>query len=382
MTVPMDSNPGRGRLQGGLRVIATACAVVLALALVLAMALPAAASAQGLDGISGAHQRTGASAAVPVGLAGPGGERIVGGGTTDAANFPWQAALVVDGTRFAGSDFQRFFCGGSLVTPFIVMTAAHCVVGTDPDLGGGNLDPNDVDLIVGRTTLSGTGGTESDAFGVYFPSDYDATAKLNDFAFISLDNASTQPRIDIVDRNDGAAWMAGAQTRVSGYGATSQGGSLSNTLKTATLPIISDSTCGSPLIYAGIFNASVHICAGFLAGGTDACQGDSGGPLQTAPGPPLTRLVGIVSFGDGCAKANSPGVYTRVAQNPLCARAVAGVAQIEGAEAIPAPAREAVVGPAGCSDEQFVPVKKCKKKKHRKGKAAAAKCKKKRKKKK
>ena len=52
------------------------------------------------------------------------------------------------------------------------------------------------------------------------------------------------------------------------------------------------------------------LCAGILAGGTDACQGDSGGPLQTAAAPPLTRLVGIVSFGAGFAKAGKPGVYT------------------------------------------------------------------------
>jgi secreted trypsin-like serine protease len=356
---------------------------VLAACAVGALALPAAASAEGLVGASSAHERSGASAEVPEGVASSGGERVVGGSTTTAANFPWQAALVVDGSRFVGNDFQRFFCGGSLVTPFIVLTAAHCVVGTDPDLGGGNLDANDVDVIVGRTTLSGTGGTETDAFGVYFPNDYNPTAKLNDFAFISLNAPSTQPRIDIVDRNDATAWTPGAQTRVSGYGTTSQGGALSDTLKTTTVPVISDATCKSPVIYGGIYNPASHICAGFLAGGTDACQGDSGGPLQTAAGPPLTRLVGIVSFGDGCAKANRPGVYTRAAQNPVCGRIVASVAQIEAAEVIPPPGQEAVVGPAGCSDTQLVPpVKKKCKKKHRKHKrsAAAAKCKKKKKK--
>ena len=312
-------------------------------------------------------------------------ERIVGGSTTTAANHPWQAALVVNDAKFAGSDFARFFCGGSLLTQRIVITAAHCVVGTDPDPADNtNLDPDDVDVIVGRTTLSGAGGDELGAQAVFFSSAYSPTTKRNDFAFIVLSAPATQPRIDIADRNDVAAWQPGAPTRVSGYGATSQGGSTSDTLKVATVPIIRDSTCASPAVYASIFASDVMICAGVLAGGTDSCQGDSGGPLQTAAGPPSTRLVGVVSFGAGCAQANSPGVYARVAQNPLCTAVVNNVAQIEGLQAIPAPQREPVVGPGGCSDTQLNGIlkkKKCKKKKKGKKGAAAAKkkCKKKRK---
>ena len=344
----------------------------------------------------------------PLPAAGSGGggaeDRIVGGTTTTAANHPWQAALVLD-SSFPGTDLQRLFCGGSLVTPYIVLTAAHCVFDTDPDCGvapkpicssvtdpGGDgtrrLDPTDVDIIVGRTTLTGTGGTEHDAFQTnYIPVGYDPTTKQNDFAYISLLTPSTQQRIDIVDRNNGPSWKVGAPTRVTGYGLTVPGNnaSKSDTLRLATVPIISDSTCGSPAVYAGAFFPQVHICAGHLGGGIDSCQGDSGGPLQTAAGAAsgTTRLVGIVSFGSGCAQANAPGVYTRVAQNPLCNAQIANVQQIEEAESIPANLREAVVGPAGCSDKQFV-AKKCKKKK-KKGKkraAAAKKCKKKKKKRK
>ena len=108
---------------------------------------------------------------------------------------------------------------------------------------------------------------------------------------------------------------------MTGYGLTVPGNnaSKSDTLRLATVPIISDSTCCSPAVYAGVFFPRVHICAGHLGGGIDSCQGDSGGPLQTAAGAAsgTTRLVGIVSFGSGCAQANAPGVYTRVAQNPL-----------------------------------------------------------------
>ncbi len=389
----------------------------IALGAVIGVALLAAAL--GVPALAGANphlidpadpvQRSGPVAEAPSEGSGGGGARVVGGTTTTAANHPWQAALTLDQTRFSNGggndDLERVFCGGSLVTPVIVLTAAHCVFDTDPDCGlppkpvctsltdpGGDgtrkLDPNDVDVIVGRTTLTGTGGSEHNAFFTdYLPQGYDPSTKQNDFAYISLETSSPQARIDIVDRKDGTSWKVNAKTRVTGYGLTIPGNNLSksDTLRIATVPIISDSVCGSPLVYGGVFFKLVHICAGHLAGGIDSCQGDSGGPLQTAAGAAsgTTRLVGVVSFGSGCAEANSPGVYTRVAQNPLCNAQIANVAQIENLEGLPANQREGVVGPAGCSDKQLT-TKKCKKRK-KKGKKGASsakkKCKKKRKKK-
>ena len=252
--------------------------------------------------------------------------------------------------------------------------------------GTSKMDGNDADIIVGRTTLTGAGGTEGNATATYVAGNYTGElTKRNDLGFISLATASGQPRIDIVDKNDGLAWKPGALTRVSGHGSIIESGPQSDTLKVATVPVISDSSCGSNAVYGAFFDKVSMICAGVLAGGTDACQGDSGGPLQTAAAPPATRLVGIVSFGAGCAKAGRPGVYTRVAQNPLCTQAVQTVAQIASGEGHTGTDVEPIVGPAGCSDTQLTDQvkKKCKKKKKKKGKkAAASKCKKKKKKKK
>ncbi len=336
-------------------------------------------------------------------------EYIVGGAETSADLHPFQAALAVDDGDFMGTDSERQFCGGSLVTPLVVITAAHCLADTDPDCGpkaaAGNpttcspaadpagdgtfkIDGDDIDVIVGRTTLTGAGGTEGDALGTYVASNYSGElTKINDLGFVTLAAASTQPRIDIVDRNDGQLWKEGAPTRVTGYGTTSFGGPKSDTLKVATLPIIGDASCGSGAVYGSLFDPVTMICAGTLAGGTDSCQGDSGGPLQTETLTPGTRLVGLVSFGAGCAQPGRPGVYTRVAQNPICTQVVQSVAAIQGAEAHTGTNVEPVVGPAGCSDEQFVEPKKkkCKKAKKKKGKgkgrelAAAAKKKKKKK---
>ena len=152
--------------------------------------------------------------------------RIVGGTTTLGDALPHQASLVYDDIKFTGSDFARSFCGGALVTPRIVMTAAHCLVDTDPDCGpraippgppvcstvvdrGGDgtpkMDGNDADVIVGRTTLTGAGGTEGDGAGTYIAANYTGEqTKRNDLGFISLAAPSFQTRIDIVDKSEGA----------------------------------------------------------------------------------------------------------------------------------------------------------------------------------
>ena len=328
--------------------------------------------------------------------------QVVGGSTTNASEFPWQAALVFDAS-FGGTDNQRQFCGGSLVTPYIVVTAAHCLFDTDPDClapppapcvdapgGDGTraLDANDVDVIVGRTTLSGSGGEERNAAANYINGAYDPNTAVADLGYVKLETPiATQPRIDIVDRDNLQAWRVGAATRVSGYGRTQEGGpSGSDTLLFATVPVINDTVCANPFVYGSGFVPLAQICAGFLAGGIDSCQGDSGGPLQTAAGAAsgTTRLVGVVSFGEGCAQPNKPGVYTRIAQNPLCNGVIANVDLIEDEQGIPASGQEPVVGPAGCADKQFTPKKKkkCKKKKGKKKRSATAakKCKRKKKK--
>ena len=316
----------------------------------------------------------------------PSGEartRVIGGSGTNASAFPWQVALVLD-SRFAGNDYERQFCGGSLITPYIVVTAAHCLFDTDPDCAdpprpcgsdpGGDgslaLDDTDVDVVVGRTTLSGTGGAEESVYinGVYINGAYDPSTARGDLGYLTLANPITaQARIDIVDRNNLRAWRAGAPTRVTGYGLTETavGANKSDTLQLATVPIIADAGCANPFVYGSFFFRRVQICAGFFEGGIDSCQGDSGGPLQTAAGAAsgATRLVGVVSFGSGCAEQNKPGVYTRLAQNPFCEAVIANVDQIEQAEGVPPAGQEAVVGPAGCSDKQFTLKKRCKKKK-------------------
>ena len=97
---------------------------------------------------------------------------------------------------------------------------------------------------------------------------------------------------------------------VTGWGATSENGPGSDVLLKATVPYVPTEVCNAGDSYNGRIRDGM-ICAGEREGGIDSCQGDSGGPLvwRTADGP---VLVGVVSFGDGCARKLKYGVYTRV----------------------------------------------------------------------
>jgi trypsin len=264
--------------------------------------------------------------------------RVIGGSDSSTSQYPWQAAVVKD-ARFGGSDFNRQFCGGSLITPTIVITAAHCVYDTDPDNGpASQLDPNDVDVILGRTTLTGTDGVEHDVSATAYQSNYNPDYQgdgvpQNDVGYLVLETASAQTPIQIASAEETALWDPGSIEEVTGWGATATNGpgsGGSDTLQAAEVPIVSDSSCGSVLVYGSDFDEETMVCAGYPEGGVDTCFGDSGGPMQAPVGDGTYRLVGITSWGDGCAEPNRPGVYTRVAGPALSSAIASKVGQLEG----------------------------------------------------
>lgn len=105
-------------------------------------------------------------------------------------------------------------------------------------------------------------------------------------------------------------YTVGENATVSGWGVMTEGeGTISNVLNAVEVPIVSYEECKEA--YGQRVNRD-HVCAGLKQGGKDSCQGDSGGPLVRRRGS-QSELVGIVSFGYGCAQAGSPGVYTKVA---------------------------------------------------------------------
>ncbi|RXG70913.1 Plasma kallikrein [Armadillidium vulgare] len=101
---------------------------------------------------------------------------------------------------------------------------------------------------------------------------------------------------------------------VTGWGKRREGGKNSNILQKVWLPLMSDTVCKDKMKKIGydVLVSDTMICAGYNAGGKDACQGDSGGPLVCPGKGDLPILVGIVSWGIGCARKDIPGVYTEV----------------------------------------------------------------------
>lgn len=233
--------------------------------------------------------------------------RVVGGSAVANGNYPWQAALLTP----AGWQY----CGGTLVAPQWVLTADHC----DVYLG---------DRIRVNSVMRGSGGEVRTVDQVLRHElsdgrDEFATARY-DVNLLHLSEPVADPHpVRIVGAGDDALWASGKPLTVSGWGATSAGGSGSSTMRETVVPRVSDASCA--LSYpaehlGGLFNAEDMLCAGYPEGGRDTCQGDSGGPIL-APSVAQPRrwaaadwvLVGVTSWGFSCAEAGYPGVYARLA---------------------------------------------------------------------
>lgn len=239
--------------------------------------------------------------------------KIIGGTETTLSSAPWMAQLWYyddRGTTVTGDDIG-FFCGGAVVAPTKILTAAHCADGYDWHANGA--------VVTGTSQLIGTdgdlhGGTASSVWRQWDNPSYDAATIDNDIAVLTLPKPVTATPIRITTSTDTASYTAGTSAKVFGWGRTSStSDAISETLKTATLPIQSDSTCSAA--YGSWFIGGHMVCAGEPAGGTDAtttatCNGDSGGPLVVD-----NRIVGVVSWGVvDCVEKGSYSVFSKVSK--------------------------------------------------------------------
>jgi secreted trypsin-like serine protease len=214
--------------------------------------------------------------------------RIVGGTPTTTDEYPF-ITQITDTTGYQ-------FCGGTLVAPTKVVTAAHCLSG---------VVPGDIQVVGGRTNLSGSDGTVADVSDIWVNPDYE-TSGTGDVAVITLAEELPYETLPYVAPTDTDVYAAGTTTRILGWGTTTENGSSSDQLLTAEVPTVSDADCSDA--YGSSYVVSDMVCAGLLEeGGVDTCQGDSGGPLVIDG-----KLAGIVSWGNGCAQPGFPGVYTRL----------------------------------------------------------------------
>lgn len=224
--------------------------------------------------------------AAPTALAAP--RPVVGGTTTTTTAYPFMMQIT--------DASQNQFCGGTLVSPTKVVTAAHCMVGETT---------GSVRVVGGRTYLNGTNGTVSRVSRIWINPGYTDATNGDDVAVLTLSTSMPYTTAPYVSSSQTGVYAAGTTARVLGWGTTSESGSSSNQLRTATVPVVSDSSCRTS--YGADFVQTDMVCAGYTSGGVDTCQGDSGGPLLIGG-----VLAGITSWGEGCARAGYPGVYTRL----------------------------------------------------------------------
>ncbi|KAL0134141.1 hypothetical protein PUN28_001177 [Cardiocondyla obscurior] len=225
--------------------------------------------------------------------------RIVGGQTTSMNEFPWMARL---------SYLNKFYCGGTLINDRYVLTAAHCVKG-----------------LIFRFMwfmIKITFGEHDRCLEKAPETRYVVRVMTGDFSFLNFENDIALLRLNervplsdtirpiclpTVSDNE----YVGVKAIASGWGTLKEDGKPSCLLQEVEVPVMSLQACRNTSYSARMISDNM-LCAGYLEGQKDSCQGDSGGPLITEREDKKYEIIGVVSWGNGCARPGYPGVYTRV----------------------------------------------------------------------
>lgn len=215
-------------------------------------------------------------------------QQIVGGTRASIADHPYAVYLTT------ADGFQ--FCGGALVDDNKVVTAAHCAAGKQPA---------DIVVVAGREDKESGVGMATKVREIWLHPDFTEVRAGSDIALLTLEQRVEYQPLELPSSDDADLYQAGQAGLILGWGRTAADGQPSQYLMQASVPVMADADCVKSY---PAYQAAAMTCAGIPEGGVDSCQGDSGGPLVVDG-----RLVGVTSWGEGCAAPGKPGVYTRVA---------------------------------------------------------------------
>jgi len=232
--------------------------------------------------------------------------------------YPFMVGIVGVRVTSSGQEQESFRCGGTIISPFYVLSASHCYFtsGTTSSVSGvfqrmrvrvGAHDIDNPELEVDVAEIIGN-------------PNYVGSTFENDISVLRLTRPVDPEQFPPVQLSwEPEMYEPGTAAVVMGWGSTGAQG-LSKTLMQADVPVVSRETCTQPGSYPGPPETSltvtpVMVCAGYAEGGIDACQGDSGGPLIALPPSGEQPVqIGIVSWGEGCALPGKYGVYADVRQ--------------------------------------------------------------------
>ncbi|EDO44962.1 predicted protein, partial [Nematostella vectensis] len=236
----------------------------------------------------------------------PPASRIVGGNDAMHGEWPWQAMLM-----FQTPLGYKQFCGGALVHEDWVVTASHCINDIRPE------DYKTHIISLGGHNKTGIMSVEQriGIAKIYLHADYNLYPHQynNDVALIRLAKPAIRTRyVQPVCLADGTvSFPPGTECWITGWGRLHSGGASPEILQQAKTKLLSYAECTKNGSYEAAAVSSTMLCA--QVPGIDTCQGDSGGPLVCENNNKWT-LVGVTSWGYGCAHPDYPGIYAKLTE--------------------------------------------------------------------